>query len=115
MKPILVIIVFLFCYNFAFSSECEEFHAQEVKPLFIDGLVKSKKTENDYYVIEVENNDKKIVVLKLWKNNTTKELVAFIRRTTRIIKQKDSIYTKVIEILPDNGGFEVRHFKTLCD
>jgi hypothetical protein len=97
------------------SSECEKFHSAYVKPLSIDGHVKTKAADENYYIITIENPDKKLVLLKLLKNNTTKELYSFIEYTTKIIKKPDSVYTRVIKFYPNNTAIDVRHFENLCD
>jgi aspartyl-tRNA synthetase len=114
MKAIVIFLFVFVCISTPLSStSCKEYADKYIKPLIINGFVKQKQDKGKMYIINVKNNDGKIVVFKLLKNKTTTTLFSFIGDSTLIIKNENEVYTRVAVFY--NKSINVQHFETLCD
>ncbi|MDR0574954.1 MAG: hypothetical protein LBG96_13180 [Tannerella sp.] len=93
-------------------SDCEKFAEKYIKPLSIDGYVKRKTEDPNYYHIDIAGQGR-ILTLKIMKNKIGKELYSFIGDSTLIVKKQDELYIRVIDF--HSNRINVRHFETLCE
>ena len=106
------ILSFLFFYQMLCANDCETYYKTNLLHLSIDGTVIEKKEINDKYVIILNDKDNKQLKVELLKSTKSRELFLFLRKDSRIIKQKETLYFRVINMT--DVQIDVKHFDGLC-
>lgn len=96
------------------TPDCNTFYAQTLSPLSIKGDLQKKEETNEYFLLQVKNEDEKIIKIQLLKNNTGRKIFNFVKDNSKIVKAKGETTIRIAAPI-SNGGLLVQIFPDLCE
>lgn len=107
-------ILLLLLLNLTFSGlpDCNEFYSEHLDPYDIDGIIKEKKKDGDFYVLVIKQKNGKEIDIRLLPDMTGTEIFLFSKVDGFIVVRRGS--RSVHMVVPVPHGLEGKIFQIKC-